>query len=429
MPTGYIRACRRGWPQLDNITHTLIGALVGEAVARRVRPRDRPAPLRTALPDATFRRLVVVCLVVGSNLPDADLLYTSFGGGPLAYVLQHRGYTHTLVGALAGAALWWFACLVWLRYRQLRATAREQTWIAAAVVTGVLLHLAMDYTNNYGVHPFWPFYNGWVYGDSVFILEPLLWLAAAPLVFLLQSVAARVLVALALGFIAILVLALGRVATPAVVAFMVLGGAMLAAGRWLRPAVALGCGIACWLGITAVFGVASHVAATRLDATAHDQFPGSRTFDRVLTPTPANPVCWEGWLVQSQNGLEIMRQARISLLPGLIDVRDCRGVDLVAAAGDTVPAASTAGLQWLQQFSMPTMRIALLARTQCQARAFMQFARVPMAGGAGPHWWLADLRFGVGRGFASLQLTQPPQPCDFPSVPWLPPRPELLDGR
>lgn len=49
-----------------------------------------------------------------------------------------------------------------------------------------------------------------------------------------------------------------------------------------------------------------------------------------------------------------------------------------------------------------------------------------MAGGAGPHWWLADLRFGVGRGFASLQLTQPPQPCDFPPVPWLPPRPELL---
>ena len=428
MPTGCIRACRRGWPQLDNITHTLIGALVGEAVARRARPRGRPTPLRTALPDGTFRRLVVVCLVVGSNLPDADLLYTSFGGGPLAYVLQHRGYTHTLVGALAGAALWWCACILWLRYRHLRASVPEQIWIAAAGVTGVLLHLAMDYTNSYGVHPFWPFYNGWMYGDSVFILEPLLWLAAAPLVFLLESELARVLVALALALIAILVLALGRVATPAVVVFMVLGGAMLAAGRWLRPAAALSCGIACWLGITAVFGVASHMAAARLDATAYEQFPRSRTFDRVLTPTPADPVCWEGWLVQSQNGQEILRQARISLLPGLIDVRDCRGVDRVAPEGDTVPAASDPGLEWLQQFSMPTMRIALLARTQCRARAFMQFARVPMADGEEPDGWLADLRFGVGRGFASLQLTQPPQPCDFPRVPWLPPRPELLDS-
>jgi inner membrane protein len=382
--------------------------------------------LRTALPDGTFRRLVVVCLVVGSNLPDADLLYTSFGGGPLAYVLQHRGYTHTLLGALAGAVLLWFACSLWLRCRHLRATAVEQTWIAAAAVSGVLLHLAMDYTNSYGVHPFWPFYNGWVYGDSVFILEPLLWLAAAPLVFLLQSVLARVLVALALGFIAILVLASGRVAIPAVVVFMVLGAAMLAAGRWLRPGVALSCGIACWLGITAIFGVASHLAATRLEATAHEQFPGSHTFDRVLTPTPADPVCWDGWLVQSENGQEIMRQARISLLPGLINERDCRGVDLVAPEGDTVPAKSGPGLEWLQQFSMPTDRIALLARTQCGARAFMQFARVPMAGGDGSDRWLADLRFGVRRGFASLQLTQPPQPCDFPPVPWLPPRPELL---
>ena len=101
----------------------------------------------------------MVCLVVGSNLPDADLLYSSVGGGPLTYVLQHRGYTHTLVGALCGAALLWFACLLWLRYRHLRATAVEQTWIAAAGVTGVLLHLAMDYTNSYGVHPFWPFWD------------------------------------------------------------------------------------------------------------------------------------------------------------------------------------------------------------------------------------------------------------------------------
>lgn len=370
----------------------------------------------------------MVCLVVGSNLPDADLLYTSFGGGPLAYVLQHRGYTHTVVGALAGAAVWWLACVLWLRWRRLRATAVEHTWIAAAGVTGVLLHLAMDYTNSYGVHPFWPFYNGWVYGDSVFILEPLLWLAAVPLVFLLQSVLARVLVALALGLVTILVLALGRVAPAAVVAFMLVGVAMLGAGRWLRPSVALGCGIACWLGITIVFGVASHVAAARLDATAHAEFPGSSTLDRVMTPSPADPVCWDGWLVQSQSGQEIMRRARISLLPGLIGARDCRGVDPVAPEGDTVLAQSTAGLQWLQQFSMPTERIALLATTHCQVRAFMQFARVPMASGAAVGGWLADLRFGGGRGFARLQLTQPPQACDFPAVPWLPPRPELLNA-
>jgi inner membrane protein len=58
----------------------------------------------------------------------------------------------------------------------------------------------------------------------------------------------------------------------------------------------------------------------------------------------------------------------------------------------------------------------------------MQFARVPLATAAGADWWLGDLRFGGGRGrgFSQLRLVQPPQPCDFAPVPWLPPRPELL---
>ncbi len=312
---------------------------------------------------------------------------------------------------------------------RLRATSVERVWIAAAAVTGVLLHLAMDYTNSYGVHPFWPFYSGWVYGDSVFIVEPLLWLAAAPLMFLLETPTARVLVAAALVAGSAAVLLLGLVATAATFAFVVLAAAMLAAGRWLRPAFALGTGIACWLAVTALFAVAGRIATQRLDALTRQQFPESRTLDRVLTPTPADPVCWDAWLVQTQDDQAIMRQARVSLLPRLIAVANCRGADLAAprrsgvrpvaaamAASAPVPAANAAGVQWQQQFSMPTRRIAQLARTQCRARAFMQFARVPLASGSESQWWLTDLRFGGARGFSQLHLTQPPQPCDFPPV-------------
>jgi inner membrane protein len=389
------------------------------------------APARTALPDGSFRRLVVVSLVIGSNLPDADLLYTSFAGGPLAYVLQHRGYTHTLLGALMGAWLLWLACLLWVRLHQRQATAPEKTWLAAAAVTGVLLHLAMDYTNSYGVHPFWPIYNGWVYGDSVYIVEPLLWLAAAPLLFVLETATARALVAIALAIAVLAVTAFGLVATPASFLFVALAAAMLAAGRWLRPAVSLGCGIALWLGVTVVFGMAGRLAAARLEAAASVQFPEGRTLDRVLTPMPANPGCWDAWLVQAEPGAEVLHQARIALLPRLIDVGQCRGVDLgaVATAGaGWVTAAAEAGIQWRQEFTLPADRIAILALTQCRARAFMQFARVPMAVPDGPDFSLGDLRFGAGggRGFAQLRLVQPPQPCDFAAVPWLPPRPELL---
>lgn len=256
-----------------------------------MRPPGRPAPLRP-LPDTTFRRLVVVSLVVGSNLPDVDLLYTSFAGGPLSYVLQHRGYTHTLVGALAGALVLWLLGLLWLRYRRLHATCAEQAWVAAACVIGVLLHLAMDYTNNYGVHPFWPFYNGWVYGDSVYILEPLLWLAAAPLIFVLESGAARVLVALAVGVMTLAVTLSGLVATPAVVMFLILAGTMLAVGRWLRPGIALGCGLALWLGVTAMFAVAGRVASGHSGGGGRQRLSGQPH----ARPRPDTHACQPGLL-------------------------------------------------------------------------------------------------------------------------------------
>jgi inner membrane protein len=298
-------------------------------------------------------------------------------------------------------------------------------------LAGVLLHLAMDYTNSYGVHPFWPFYDGWVYGDSVYIVEPLLWLAAAPLIFVLATGLARTLVAVALAIAVLVVAAFGLVATPASIVFVALAAAMLAAGRWLRPAVSLGCGIALWLGVTVVFAFAGRIAAARLEAVARVQFPHGRTLDRVLTPMPANPVCWDAWLVQAEPGAEVMRQARIALLPRVIDVGQCRGVDLGAvpnAVADRVTGAAESGIQWRQQFTLPTDRIAHLALTQCRARAFMQFARVPLAAAEDGDWWLGDLRFGGGRGrgFSQLRLVQPPAPCDFAPVPWLLPRPELL---
>jgi len=384
----------------------------------------------------------VAGFAIGSNLPDIDLLYTSFAGGPLAYVLQHRGYTHTLLGGLAGALLLWLGIALWLRWRRLRASLGEQAWLAAACFGSVLLHLAMDYTNNYGVHPFWPFYNGWVYGDSVFILEPLLWLAAAPLIFVLHSRWARVLVAVAVAAMTLAVALLGVVARPAAIVFVLLAAAMLAAGRWLRPTAALACGAGLWLSATLCFALAGRLATAHLDAAAARSFPTSRTLDRVLTPTPADPLCWDAWLVQAQQGTETMRQARIALWPGLISAAQCRGVDLVAPGGpagkvfggalqpgERVPAVSDSGLQWLRQFSLPDERIARLAQRQCRARAFMQFARVPMVEVEPSGWRLGDLRFGGGRGFSWLQLTEPPQPCNFPAVPWLAPRPELLAPR
>ena len=92
---------------MDNLTHSLLGAVVGETLARFV------PNARSVLPETTRRSLYVSLMVVGSNLPDLDSLYTGITGGKLGYLLHHRGHTHTLVGALAIAALTYGLWLWW----------------------------------------------------------------------------------------------------------------------------------------------------------------------------------------------------------------------------------------------------------------------------------------------------------------------------
>lgn len=159
---------------MDNITHTLIGTLVGEVVARAA-PSNRsnlPAPLR--------RNLCVTLAAIGSNLPDSDLLY-SFFGGKVNYLLHHRGHTHTIVIALLLGAAVMGITRWWLRRRGLQPSRQDLLLLMGILLFTPLLHIGMDFTNNYGVHPLWPFNNQWFYGDSVFIIEPLFWAACAPL--------------------------------------------------------------------------------------------------------------------------------------------------------------------------------------------------------------------------------------------------------
>ncbi len=129
--------------------------------------------------------------MIGGNLPDSDLL-VSYGGGKLGYLLQHRGYTHTIVGCVALALLLAAAVALFHRWRGDPLSRREHASMAGFALFAVLLHLGMDALNNYGVHPFWPFDDRWYYGDVLFIVEPSFWIAAAPLVFLQRTLAARI---------------------------------------------------------------------------------------------------------------------------------------------------------------------------------------------------------------------------------------------
>ena len=406
---------------MDNLTHTLVGLLVGEAAAQRA------GDAQGRLPAGTRRALLVSTMVIGSNLPDADLLYSGFGGARLGYLLQHRGYTHTVVGALIAAALMYGAWELWLRQRRLIPSSAERVWLLAVAITGPLLHLTMDFTNSYGVHPFWPFYDGWLYGDSVFIVEPLLWAAAAPLVFQLRTLAARTFVALALVVGILLAIETGLVPPSLCVVLVSLTAGMLLIG-YLTPArTAVALGITVWLGMTAVFATAGRAAAAQLESYARVRFPHAVTLDHALTPMPADPLCWEALLIQREGDSYVTRRAVLSLAPSWVEAARCPNVAFRAPTRAPLQAVADAGsdrLSWHGEFSMPSEGLKTLAATNGEMAAFLRFARAPWAAAEAGQWEIGDLRFGGG-GIAALRLSAPAI-CPRFVPPWLPPRADVI---
>lgn len=145
---------------MDNLTHTLAGALLAECGLKE------------------RSRLAYPALLMGANLPDIDIVSVAFGG--LAALGFRRGWTHGIVAmailpfVLAGILMAWEG--IRRRRVDLRALAdrRRPSFGALAAVSAVaiLSHPLLDLLNNYGVRLLMPFSDRWFYGDSAFIVDP-----------------------------------------------------------------------------------------------------------------------------------------------------------------------------------------------------------------------------------------------------------------
>lgn len=409
---------------MDNLTHTLAGVLIGEGIARWA-PADR-----SALAPPQRRNLLVVLSVIGSNLPDSDLLYTMATGHKLDYLSQHRGYTHTVVGVLIAAALVVLAVELWMRWRRLEPTRSDRKAVLGVVALALVLHLALDATNSYGVHPFWPFHNHWWYGDAVFIIEPLLWTCAAPLFFVLRSAVARVLIAVVL--VAALALSFGTkwILPASGVVLGVLMLLLLFAGWKARPRLALLCAVGAWLAVTATFFAASEAAARRVTLEFAGRFPNATLIDHVLTPMPANPLCWNVIAVSMEQDQYALRRGVLATSPGLITAQRCPDATLDSDA--TAPMRRFAGersaaVQWIDEYRFGTAEFQRVVRAYCEAAIFMRFARAPWIAPRAGTWIIGDLRYDrePELGFAEVELTDHSSACTHSMPPWLAPRREL----
>ena len=150
---------------MEPVTHFLTGACIGRTGFNR----------KTAY--------ATLAATLAAEAPDLDVLWGL--DGPIAGFAHHRGITHTLIAAPAVAAIItgfvWFLDRVWFS----RTASRKNLylnpqpirwlWVFLAALVAAFSHVLLDWTNNYGVRPFFPFNDRWYAGDLVFIAEPVLW--------------------------------------------------------------------------------------------------------------------------------------------------------------------------------------------------------------------------------------------------------------
>lgn len=418
---------------MDNVTHTLAGLVIAESAVqlRAHRTGDSGSP--------AFRTIAAVAGMLAANLPDGDLLYTGVGADRLAYMLHHRGHTHTVVIALIGAALLWGAGLLVARWRRRPAPDHDgddradTRWLAAVVFVAALSHLVLDGTNSYGIHPFWPFDNGWRYGDSVFIVEPWFWIVAAPaLVAAARLRVARALLAIVLVAAVVLAWRVDIVTTGAATALT--AGALLSVvlARVLRPGARMLAVVTSWVAVTLALAAGSALARAQVVQAVDVHAPGSSLLDVVVSPLPANPLCATIITVEREGDTYRVVTALATGLPAVMDVADCRSRGGAGPVFRPSSRLASPAVQWQAEWAAPATALAELARQSCPALAALRFIRVPVWRAVDDSTvMLGDARFGgaSGSGFSDVEVPRASTRCPDAVPPWTPPRSDLLGAR
>src|SRR5689334_16626771 len=153
---------------MDTLTHALSGALLARATA----PRQAP-------PGTLAKRMAAGFLACAS--PDLDIVITLLG--PVAYLENHRGVTHSLILLPLWALLY-----SWILARVLR---EPRGWRALYGLTAgsLALHVAGDVITTYGTMILAPFSDWRAQIGTTFIID--LWFSGIIVAGLLASAALR----------------------------------------------------------------------------------------------------------------------------------------------------------------------------------------------------------------------------------------------
>jgi inner membrane protein len=146
---------------MDPLTHLMTGAVLARTGFNR---------------KAAYATLA---MTLAAEAPDLDVLW--FVKGPIAAFQHHRGWTHTLLGLPLEAAIVVGAVWLFHRWRTHPSTPPKPSkapirWglLYGFCILALLSHLLLDWTNDYGLRPFFPFNPHWYSASIVFIFEPVI---------------------------------------------------------------------------------------------------------------------------------------------------------------------------------------------------------------------------------------------------------------
>ncbi len=148
---------------MDNLTHSLVGALIGQMGLKR----------KTGLAMPT--------LIIAANIPDIDAVATLLGGQQ--HLALRRGITHGPIAMAVLPLVLWGLMLWFDRWQTRRGTRPDKRlpvhkgWLLTLAYIGCLSHPLFDWFNSYGIRLLEPFSSQWFYGDTLFIIDPWLWAA------------------------------------------------------------------------------------------------------------------------------------------------------------------------------------------------------------------------------------------------------------
>lgn len=272
---------------MDNPTHLLTGYFMSRAGLNRLTPHA------TAI------------LLLSTNAPDIDIL--ALAGGGVNYLHWHRYWTHAFVVspvlAIATVAF-------------VRLLARQPLpWLAATFVAwlGVVSHLLLDWTNQYGIRFLLPFSPRWYRLDDAGLFD--FWIYGAFAICLFAPLLARL-----------------------------VGGEI---GARPRASAGRGWAITALLFLSVYFVGRGVIHSRMVEVLDARTYGGSDPLRVAAFPQASSPFLWRG-VVETSSAYHIYA---MSTLSGVFDPADGRTLYKAEKTPAVLAAENTAAFREFEQFA------------------------------------------------------------------------------